>query len=1027
MPIVIRWIVVKIIRSAKRSQAPLFLPAAIISILILLFQTILMEMIEDKRSILLMNDLLLTSCAIVAFLCLLYAAKNTEGRSKRAWLIMAVAMLFESFAEGTWTFIEVILREDPFPSVADFGYLMFYPLFVAGIFLLPNAPLSSRERLGVILDSAIVIISAALVFWIFYFAPIVSSLNTITLELTISLAYSMMDIVLFVALIRLLLSKLDAPTITPALFLAAGMAAVLVADAVFCIQTQKGTYISGGHLDMFWISSNLFIALAGLLQANPYPFDPLKFLSRRIYSKSPLMAYLPYLGIGATFSLLIWGYEYSQAVNQSIIAACVGLVMGLMLVRQKIVFDERNQLLTTTLTEIEERKRIEKSLRESEQEKAAILGGLKNVAVEYLDPFMRLIWINDNLQESSGLSADEMRGACCYEAIFGRSEPCSGCTVAQAINMGASQEGDLITPDGRTWISRSSPLKDADGKITGVVHVLIDISARKSAERALKESERRLADIIEFLPDATFVVDKNGKVISWNRAIEKITGVEAELILGKGDYEYSLPFYGERRPTLIDMAKGIDPKIDPKFEKKYENLKRDEEDNSLVGEAYMPLQGKGDAYLLGSASALYDSNGDYWGAIESIRDITDRKRVEEELQRSKEMAESATRAKSEFLANMSHEIRTPMNAVIGFTELLMDERDEKLTSAQRECVEMIRISGDTLLSIINNILDLTKIEANMTDLEHRPIDVKGCIESSMDLASGSVGDKKRIKFSYKIEEKVPQFIMGDPTRLCQILINLLNNAVKFTEQGEIAVSVSSTNLVEGGYEIHFAVKDTGIGIPEDKMSRLFRSFSQVDASTARKYGGTGLGLAISKKLTEMMNGRMWVESAVGVGSVFHFTIRADPIIGEPLDQSKPESLYTQEKQKIKDRERSNSELNILLAEDNVVNQIVTKKMLNKLGYNADVASSGIEALKALEKKRYDLVFMDVQMPEMDGLEAAREIRRRWPEGGPKIIAVTASALKGDQEMCLAAGMDGYIMKPTKIEAIREALQAVAKG
>jgi signal transduction histidine kinase/CheY-like chemotaxis protein len=700
--------------------------------------------------------------------------------------------------------------------------------------------------------------------------------------------------------------------------------------------------------------------------------------------------------------------------------------MGLMLVRQKIVFDERNQLLTTTLTEIEERKRVEKSLRESEQEKAAILGGLKNVAVEYLDPFMRLIWINDNLQESGCLPANEIRGACCYEAIFGRSEPCSGCTVAQAINMGASQEGDLITPDGRTWISRSSPLKDADGKITGVVHVLIDISARKSAERALKESERRLADIIEFLPDATFVVDKNGKVISWNRAIEKITGVKAELILGKGDYEYSLPFYGERRPTLIDMAKGIDPKIDPEFEKKYENLKRDEENNLLVGEAYMPLQGKGDAYLLGSASALYDSNGDYWGAIESIRDITDRKRVEEELQRSKEMAESATRAKSEFLANMSHEIRTPMNAVIGLTELLMDEKDEKLTSAQRECVEMIRISGDTLLSIINNILDLTKIEANMEELEHRPIDVKGCIESSMDLVSGSVGDK-RIKFSYKIEENVPQFIMGDPTRLCQILINLLNNAVKFTEQGEIAVSVSNTNLDDGGYEIHFAVKDTGIGIPEDKMSRLFRSFSQVDASTARKYGGTGLGLAISKKLTEMMNGRMWVESAVGVGSVFHFTIRADPIIGEPLDLSKPDNLYAHGKQKIKDLERSNSELNILLAEDNVVNQIVTKKMLSKLGYNADVASSGIEALKALEKKKYDLVFMDVQMPEMDGLEAAREIRRRWPEGGPKIIAVTASAFKGDQEMCLAAGMDGYIMKPTKIEAIREALQAVAKG
>jgi signal transduction histidine kinase/ActR/RegA family two-component response regulator len=610
--------------------------------------------------------------------------------------------------------------------------------------------------------------------------------------------------------------------------------------------------------------------------------------------------------------------------------------------------------------------------------------------------------------------------------------------------MGASQEGDLITPDGRTWISRSSPLKDADGKITGVVHVLIDISARKSAERALKESERRLADIIEFLPDATFVVDKNGKVISWNRAIEKMTGVEAELILGKGDYEYSLPFYGERRPILIDMAKGIDPKIDPKFEKKYENLKRDEEDNSLVGEAYMPLQGKSNAYLLGSASALYDSNGDYWGAIESIRDITDRKHVEEELQRSKEMAESATRAKSEFLANMSHEIRTPMNAVIGLTDLLMDDKDEKLTSTQREFVEMIRTSGDTLLSIINNILDLTKIEANMAELEYRPIDVKGCIESSMDLVSGSVGENG-LKISYKIEENVPRFIMGDPTRLCQILINLLNNAVKFTEEGEVTVSVSSTNLEGGGYEIHFAVKDTGIGIPEDKMSRLFQSFSQIDASTARKYGGTGLGLAISKKLTEMMNGRMWVESAVGVGSTFHFTIQADPVIGESSDLAKLDCLPVHG-QKIKnnaqrdkmvaeqasldhgesDKEISNLELNILLAEDNIVNQIVTKKMLNKLGYNVDIASSGIEALKALEQKRYDLVFMDVQMPEMDGLEAAREIRRRWPEGGPIIIAVTASALKGDQEMCLAAGMDGYIMKPTKIEAIREALKAAAK-
>jgi len=305
----------------------------------------------------------------------------------------------------------------------------------------------------------------------------------------------------------------------------------------------------------------------------------------------------------------------------------------------------------------------------------------------------------------------------------------------------------------------------------------------------------------------------------------------------------------------------------------------------------------------------------------------------------------------------------------------------------------------------------------MAELEYRPIDVKGCIESSMDLVSGSVGENG-LKISYKIEENVPQFIMGDPTRLCQILINLLNNALKFTEQGEIAVSVSNTNLDDGGYEIHFAVKDTGIGIPEDKMSRLFQSFSQIDPSISRKYGGTGLGLAISKRLVEFMGGRIWAESDPGKGSIFHFTI-----IVKAAQRNQIISLKSHEQSlsiPLKDRQRP---IKVLLAEDNLINQKVALKMLRKIGLEADLAANGQEVLSALEHELYDLVLMDVQMPEMDGIEAAKRIREKWPKV-PKIIALTAFALEGDREKCIEAGMDDYISKPIQIQELQNKITSV---
>ncbi len=680
--------------------------------------------------------------------------------------------------------------------------------------------------------------------------------------------------------------------------------------------------------------------------------------------------------------------------------------------------------------------------------------------------------------------------------------------------------------------STNKTMKDPqDGRVTEIVSVSRDITFRKSIEDNLTESERRLEQIIETVQEGITLSDKKGRFEIFNSAMERLTGYTMAEANTSGDFSKVLHAHEDERQRAFDGFKALV-----------------EKGESREAEATIQTRRGESRTLLVSTSLVTFRNQTMF--LSAYRDITERKRSEQELKDAKDAAEAATRAKSEFLAMMSHEIRTPMNSVIGMTDLLTHS---SLTEEQRDFVDTIRGSGESLLTIINDILDFSKIESGKFDLEERPCEPRTCIEAVLDLLTPKA-IQKGLDLLYWVDPQVPHYIIGDAHRLRQILINLAGNAVKFTDRGDVFVSVHLSWKLGDKLELRFSVRDSGVGIPSDKLDRLFKPFSQVDTSTTRRFGGTGLGLAISMRLTQLMNGKIWAESEPGKGSTFFFTMQTstpppDAVlpkvhtrakvpeltgkrilivddnatnlfilrshcenwgmlvrttqspreaiqwvrIGDPfdvgiLDMMIPEMDGHQLAQELRSfrtieslplvllssaglttmdigsgnlfsasvskpvkhdllfdilmeamggAKRSSSRiqpkpierlgeyvpLSILAAEDNQVNQKLLIRVLKEIGYHADVVPNGVEVMSAVKRKRYDIIFMDVHMPEMDGLEATRLIMSIIPrEERPVIVAVTADALQGDREKCMQAGMDDYITKPIRIADIQDVLE-----